>query len=118
MIEYGSTWANIPAASSPNYWTLSSANILTALGIPNGIEADRFTSKAASTLANPLINSISGTSTFLRYGHPTATTAVFQESTTGFGLGTSSINWRYVNDENPQVITNLFGYVGSTSTLP
>jgi hypothetical protein len=117
----GTVWVNLSTGTSgPTLWTANTTtNRITAnIGYPAGIEASRFTSNAVTSLSLPLINSVGGSNTFLRYGFdPQSTAAIFQESTTNFNIGGSSINWRYGDESNPQVITNLFGYNGNTSTF-
>jgi hypothetical protein len=110
----GTTWTNFPTASSPssNLWSLNqtTGRIEANSGAPAGIEANRFTSNGSTSATNPLINSIGSANTFIRYGHPQGTMSIMQESATAFSLGSTSINWRYYDNANPQVITNLFGY--------
>ncbi len=100
------------------FWTLNANNRIEAnQGFPAGVEMSGFTSQINTTLASPLINAIAGASTFLRYGRAQTTAAVFQESTTGFTRAASSMFWKYSDESNPQVITNLFGFTGSTNTF-
>ncbi|MDZ7896899.1 MAG: hypothetical protein U5N85_02565 [Arcicella sp.] len=103
-----------------NLWSVGSTGRITASsGYPNGIETPGLTlSKGtSSTLASPLINSIGSGNVILRFGRPSSTAAVFQESVTETSLGASSINWRYINGASPQVTTNLFGYNAGTFTV-
>ncbi|MFN3850937.1 MAG: hypothetical protein ACK4NY_15995 [Spirosomataceae bacterium] len=117
----GSAWTNFPTSSSPasNLWALNqtTGRIEANSGAPNGIEANRFTSNGVTSATAPLINSIGNANTFVRFGHPQGSMAIMQESTTGFNLNGTSINWRYYDNSNPQVTTNLFGYTGSTNTF-
>lgn len=118
----GSAWTNFPTSggggSGSTLWTANATTgrIVADVGYPEGIEVGRITSNITNTLTSPLLNSVNG-SAFLRYGRSQTTAAVFQESTTGFNLSSSSINWRFADGSNPQVITNLFGYTGSTNTF-
>ncbi len=99
-------------------WSVNASSRIEANGgFPNGVEMGRFTSQISTSLASPLINTLGTASTFLRYGRSSTTSAVFQESTTGFTRATSSIFWKYSDESNPQVITNLFGFTGSTNTF-
>ncbi|WP_064198105.1 MULTISPECIES: hypothetical protein [Emticicia] len=117
----GSAWTNFPTSSSPasNLWSLNqtTGRIEANSGAPAGIEANRFTSNGVTSATAPLINSIGNANTFVRFGHPQGNYAIMQESTTGFSVNGTSINWRYYDNANPQVITNLFGYTGSTNTF-
>lgn len=114
----GSAWTNFPTSSSTstNYWVLNqtTGRLELIAGLPNGIEANRFTSNGVTSAAAPLINSIGNANTFLRYGQPQGNHAIMQESTTGFNLNGTSINWRYYDNASPQGITHLFGYSGNT----
>ncbi|MER0440493.1 hypothetical protein [Emticicia sp. W12TSBA100-4] len=114
----GSAWTNFPTSSSAstNYWVLNqtTGRVELMAGLPNGIEANRFTSNGVTSATAPLINSIGNANTFLRYGQPQGNHAIMQESTTGNNLSGSSINWRYYDNANPQGITHLFGYSANT----
>ena len=107
------------ASGGTSLWTLNATTnrIEASSGVPNGIEASRFTSQASSSLASPLINSIGGTSTFFRYGRPSSIAAIVQESTTGFTQATSSINWKFADESSPQVVNTLFDYSAGTFTV-
>jgi hypothetical protein len=98
-------------------WRLISGRIVATGGGAVGIEAANFTSQWTSSLANPLFNSTGATNVFFRYGHPTSTAAIYQESTTGHNVSSSNINWRHINSATPQVTTNLFGYEAGTFTI-
>lgn len=114
----GSAWTNFPASSSSssNLWLLNQTTGRVELisGIPNGIEANRFTSNGVTSATAPLINSIGNANTFIRYGQPQGNHAIMQESTTGLNTSGTSINWRYYDNANPQGITHLFGYSANT----
>lgn len=114
----GSTWTNFPTSSSPstNYWVLNqtTGRVELMAGLPNGIEANRFTSNGVTSATAPLINSIGNANTFIRYGQPQGNHAIMQESTTGLNTSGTSINWRYYDNANPQGITHLFGYSANT----
>lgn len=117
----GSTWTNFPTSSSPstNYWVLNqtTGRLELMAGLPNGIEANRFTSNGVTSATAPLINSIGNANTFIRYGQPQGNHAIMQESTTGLNTSGTSINWRYYDNANPQGITHLFGYSANTFNI-
>lgn len=116
----GSAWTNFPTSGGGGnaLWiaNATTGRIVADGGYPEGIEVGRITSNSTTTLTSPLLNSIGSASAFLRYGRPQTTAAIFQESTTGFNLSSSSINWRFADGSNPQVITNLFGYASNIFT--
>lgn len=107
------------ASSGVSLWSVNATTnrIEANSGYPAGVEMGRLTSQISTSLTSPLINTIGGANTFLRFGRSSSTSAVFQESTTGFTRATSSIFWKYSDESNPQVITNLFGFTGSTNTF-
>lgn len=117
----GSAWTNFPTSSSPstNYWVLNqtTGRVELMAGLPNGIEANRFTSNGVTSATAPLINSIGNANTFIRYGQPQGNHAIMQESTTGLNTSGTSINWRYYDNANPQGITHLFGYSANTFNI-
>lgn len=117
----GSAWTNFPTSSSSTFipWSLNqtTGRIEANSGVPNGIEANRFTSNGITSATAPLINSIGNANTFIRYGHPQGNYAIMQESTTGLNLTGTSINWRYYDNANPQGITNLFGFSNSVFNI-
>ena len=116
----GTVWTNLSTGTSgPTLWSFNNTTnrIEANSGFPGGIEARSFTSNAASTLSAPLINSIGNSNTFLRYGNPQTTAAIFQESTTGFSQVTSNITWKYYDDSNPQVANDMFGYRNNTFSV-
>lgn len=116
----GSAWTNLSTGTSgPALWSVNTTTnrIEANGGYPNGIEVLRLSTQGSSSLANPLFNSLGANSVFFRYGTPGSASAIFQESTTGLSFGTSSINWRYADNANPQGITNMFGYGSNTFSI-
>jgi hypothetical protein len=113
----GTAWTNFPAASTANLWTLNTTLNRVVAPSGTGIEADRITSQASSTLANPFINVIGNGTVFLNWGSATHNGKITQESVTGATLASSSINWNYYPNANPTQLNSLFGYSGSTGTF-